>query len=70
MMLFHFSLMDRTTDAGNQEDELIVLSYCSKNATTPCSCYLSIHSPGKADASSLLLCVNEALKYGKRLGQE
>ena len=36
--------MDRTTDAGNQEDELIVLLYCSKDATaqemTPCTHYL------------------------------
>jgi len=59
--------MDRTTDAGNQEDELIVLLYCSKDATaqeiTPCTHYLSIHSPGKADASGLLSCVNETLKF-------
>ena len=48
---FFSFLMDGTTDAGNQEDELIVLLYCSKDATaqeiTPCTRYLSIHSPGK-----------------------
>ena len=60
-------LMDGTTDAGNQEDELIVLLYCSEDATaqeiSPCTRYLSIHSPGKADASGLLSCVSEALKF-------
>ena len=64
---FFSFLMDGTTDAGNQEDELIVLLYCSKDATvqeiTPCTRYLSIHTPEKADASGLLSCVNEALKF-------
>lgn len=40
--------------------------YCSKDAATQevtsCTCYWSIHSPGKADASGLLSCVSEALK--------
>ena len=53
--------MDGTTDAGNQEDELIVLLYCSKDGTTqeitPCTRYLSIHNPGKADANGLLSLV-------------
>ena len=30
---------------------------------SPCTRYLSIHSPGKADASGLLSCVSEALKF-------
>jgi hypothetical protein len=59
--------MDGTSDAGNQEDEMIVLLYCRKDATaqevTSCTRYLSIHSPGKADASGLLLCVGEELKF-------
>ena len=59
--------MDGTTDAGNQEDELIVLLYCSKDATTqeitPCTRYWSIHSPGKVDANGLLSCVSEALQF-------
>ena len=59
-------LIDRTTDVGNQEDELIVLLYCSKDGTTqeitPCTRYLSIHSPGKADANGFLSCVSKALK--------
>ena len=64
---FFSFLMDGTTDAGNQEDELIVLLYCSKDNTvqeiTPCTRYLSIYSPGKADACGLLSCVNEAMKF-------
>ena len=48
---FFSFLMDGTTDVGNQEDELIVPLYCSKDATaqeiTPGTCYLSIHSPEK-----------------------
>ena len=44
-----------------------MLLYCSIDATaqeiTPCTRYLSIHSPEKADASGLLLCVSEALKF-------
>jgi len=64
---FFSFLMGGTTDAGNKEDKLIVLLYCSEDATaqeiTPCTRYLSIHSPGKADASGLLSCVNEALKF-------
>ena len=59
--------MDGTTDAGNKEDELIVPLYCSKDASaqeiTSNSRYLSIHNPGKADASGLLSCVNEAMKF-------
>lgn len=59
--------MDSTTDAGNQEDELIVLLYCSKDVTaqeiTPCTRYLSIHSPGEVDASGLLSSVDKALKF-------
>ena len=65
--LFFSFLMDGTTDAGNQEDELIVLLYCSKDATTqeitPCTRYWSIHSPGKVDAIGLLSCVSEALQF-------
>ena len=59
--------MDGTTDAGTLKDELIVLLYCSKDGTTqeitPCTRYLSIHSPGKADVNGLLSCVSEALKF-------
>lgn len=64
---FFSFLMDGTTDAGNQEDEMIVLLYCHKDATTqevsPRTRYLSIHSPGKADASGLLMCVENSLKF-------
>ena len=44
-----------------------MLLYCSIDGTaqeiTPCTRYLSIHSPAKPDASGLLLCVSEALKF-------
>ena len=66
-LTFFSFLMDGTTDAGNQEGELIVLLYCSKDATaqvvTSCIRYLSINIPDKANANGLLSCVNEALKF-------
>ena len=46
---------------------MIVLLYCHKDATTqevsPRTRYLSIHSPGKADSSGLLICVGISLKF-------
>ena len=55
-----------TTDAGNVEDELTAIVYCAKDDAsqqlTTCSRFLSLHSPQKADASGLLLCVGEALQ--------
>lgn len=63
---FFSFLMDGTTDAGNQEDELIVLVHCSKDDSTqeltPRTRFLSIHSPKQADASGLLDCLRDALK--------
>ena len=62
---FFSLLMDGTTDAGDQEDELIVLVYCYKDEAneelTARTRYLSLHRPQKADASGLLLCVGEAV---------
>ena len=53
------------TDAGNQEDQLIVFLYCSKDDTTqeitPHTRYLAILSPGKANG--LLSCVSETLEF-------
>ena len=55
---FFSFLMDRKTDAGNQEYELIVLMQCSRDDTTqaitPRTCFLFIHSPKQVDASGLL----------------
>ena len=60
---FSVFLMDGTTDAGNQEDELIVLLYCFKDATaqeiTPCSLYLSIHSTSLEDSTLTLSAWND-----------
>ena len=64
----HFAsfLMDGITDAGNQEDELVVLVHCSRDDTTqeitPRTCYLPIHSPEQVVASGLLVCLGDALK--------
>jgi len=59
-------LRDGTTDAGNQEDQLIVLAHCEKNETTSevaaCTRYFSVHTPPRADASGILSCTGDALK--------
>ena len=64
---FFSLLMDGTTDAGNVEDELIAILYCTKNDVsqqiTTCTRFLSLHSPPKANASGLLQCIGEALQF-------
>ena len=66
--MFHESrffslLMDGTTDAGNVEDELLVIRFRSKaQEVVSCTQYLSVHSPEKADTNGLLLCIKDALK--------
>ena len=51
---FFSFLIDGTTDAGNHEDELVVLVYCDKNEVTSeittCIRYFSVHTPSRADA--------------------
>ena len=63
---FYSILMDGTTDAGNQEDELTVIVYCSRDDNSqeivPCTRYLFINSPEKADAGGLLLSLGRSLK--------
>ena len=63
---FFSFLIDGTTDAGNQEDQLIVLAYCDKNEATSevtaCTRYFSVHTPPRADASGILSCTGDALK--------
>ena len=58
---FYSLLMDGTTDAGNVEEELVALVFCTKDASTQqlitCSRFLSLYSPKKADASGLLQCI-------------
>ena len=62
---FFSLLMDGSTDAGNLEDELIVLVYCdmddAEQEMTTYSQFLSLHKPQKADASGLLECIGKAM---------
>ena len=62
---FFSLLMDGSTDAGNLEDELIVLVYCdmddAEQEMTTYSRFLSLHKPQKADASGLLECIGKAM---------
>ena len=57
--------MDGSTDAGNVEDELIVLVHChmddNEQEVTTASRFLSLHNPQSADASGLLECIGEAM---------
>lgn len=63
---FFSFLTDGSTDAGNQEDELVVLVYCSFNNVTEeltsCTRYLTVENPDRATAVGLFKCVGEALK--------
>lgn len=63
---FYSSLMDGSTDAGNVEDELIVLAYCNRDYANQqmriCTHFLIIEAPKKADASGLVKCVNKAVE--------
>ncbi len=57
--------MDRTTDTGNVEDELVVALCCKKDDVSreikSCARYLSITTPNKADADGLVNCLGEVL---------
>jgi len=56
---FFSFLIDGTTDAGNQEDQLTVMVYCDKNEVTreitTCTRYFSVHTPSRANASGIAL---------------
>ena len=54
--------MDGTTDANNQEDELMVIVYCTKNREqlTVCTRYLSLGHPTRANTAGLF---GEASKF-------
>ncbi len=63
---FYSFLMDGTTDAGNIEDELIVILYCEKNDAAgeikSCARYFAVEVPKRADADGLIACLGNALK--------
>ena len=50
--------MDRSTDEGNVEQELVALLLCKKDDTgevmKSCTRFLSVATPEKADASGLV----------------
>ena len=58
--------MDDTTDAGNIEDELIVIMTFYKNdmvrEVKSVARYLSVEIPKKADADCLILCLQRSLQ--------
>ena len=62
---FNNLLMDGSIDAGNIEDELVLVHYCMKGDSTKeirsCTQYLSLQVPQKADADGLIPCLGKAL---------
>ena len=63
---FYSFLMDGSTDAGNVEDELVLVQYCTQDDTAQemrsCVRYLSLEVPSKADADGLIKCNGNALR--------
>ena len=63
---FYSFLMDGSTDAGNIEQELVLISFCRKDDSArkvrSCTKLLSLLSPEKADADGLLKCLSNALQ--------
>ena len=63
---FYSFLMDGSTDAGNIEDELVIVQYCLRDDAAQeirsCTRYLSLEVPKKADANGLIRCLGNALK--------
>ena len=62
---FYSFLMDGSTDAGNIEDELVLVQYCYKddasNEVRSHTRYLSLQVPQKADSDGLIECLGSAL---------
>ena len=62
---FFSFLIDRSTDAGNLEDELIVLQYSMKHSSSEevksVTQHLTVCNPAKCDADALLNCLSSAL---------
>ena len=63
---FYSFLMDGSTDAGNVEDELVLILYCTRDDPAQemrsCVRYLTLEVPVKADADGLIKCVGNALQ--------
>ena len=63
---FYSFLMDGSTDAGNVEDELVLVLYCTQDTAAQemrsCVSYLSLEVSTKADADGLIKCVGNALQ--------
>lgn len=63
---FYSFLMDSTTDAGNIEDELIVILYCEKDDTASeirsCARFFEVAVPKRADTDGLIACLGSALE--------
>ena len=64
--IFYSFLMGGFTDAGNVEDELVLVQYCTQDDPSQemgsCVRYLSLEVPVKADADGLIKCVENALQ--------
>ena len=62
---FYSFLMDGSTDAGNVEQELVVILTCMKDDAAEemksCTRFLSLESPEKANASGLVKCLSQSL---------
>lgn len=57
---FYSFLMDGSTDAGNVEEELIIIMYCAASQSfKSCARYFAIEVPKKADANE---CLGKALE--------
>ena len=63
---FYSIMMDGSTDAGNVEDEMVVLLTSCKNddtrEITSVTRYWSVHSPNRADATGLIGSLKHALQ--------
>ena len=59
-------LMDKTTNSGKVEDELVVVLYCKQDDVVKeirtCARYLSVVTPNRADTDGLVDCVKKAFK--------
>ncbi len=64
---FFIFFINGTTDSNNQEDELIVIVYCTKNNRTEelnvCTRFISVSNPTRGYAAGLYECVREGLKF-------
>lgn len=57
--------MDGTTDAGNIEQEMVLVLYCKRDDAAQeirsCTRYLAVAQPSQADANGLIECLRETL---------